>query len=68
MAHDSSSDLGLGIGVTLSLVALVAAAWLALSDPSATFESGMHTAAVPFALAMAAGIGAVAALHLFWGE
>ena len=68
MAHDSSSDLGLGLGVTLSLVALVGAAWLGLSDPSATFESGMHTAAVPFALAMGGGIAAVAALHLFWGE
>ena len=68
MANQSSSDLGLGVGVTLSVVALLAAAWLALSDPSATFESGMHTAAVPFALAMTVGIVAIAALHLFWVE
>ena len=68
MAHDTSSDLGLGIGVTLSVVALLAAAWLALVDPSATFDSGMHAAAVPFAVAMTVGIAAVAAIHLFWGE
>jgi hypothetical protein len=68
MAHESSSDLGLGVGVTFSVVALLAAAWLGLSDPSATFESGMHTAAVPFAVAMIVGVVAVAALHLFWGE
>jgi hypothetical protein len=68
MANQSSSDLGLGVGVTLSVVALLAAAWLALSDPNATFESGMHTAAVPFAIAMIVGVAAIAALHLFWAE
>lgn len=68
MAHESSSDLGLGVGVTLSVVALLAAAWLAVTDPSATFGSGMHAAAVPFAVAMTAGVVAVAAIHLFWGE
>ncbi|GAB7093524.1 hypothetical protein JCM30237_06760 [Halolamina litorea] len=68
MAHDSSSDLGLGVGVTLSVVALLAAAWLAVTDPSATFESGTHEAAVPFALALGGGIAAIAAMHLFWGE
>ena len=68
MAHDTSSDMGVGIGVTLSVVALLAAAWLALTDPSATFESGMHAAAIPFAVAMTVGVAAVAAIHLFWGE
>ena len=68
MATENSSDLGLGVGVTLSVVALLAAGWLALSDPSATFESGMHTAAVPFAIAMTVGVAAIAALHLFWAE
>lgn len=68
MAHDTSSDLGLGVGVTLSVVALFAAAWLALTDPSATFDGGMHEAAIPFAVAMVAGVGAVAAIHLLWGE
>lgn len=68
MAHDTSSDLGVGIGVTLSVVALLAAAWLALTDPSATFESGMHAAAIPFAVTMTVGVAAVAAIHLFWGE
>jgi len=67
MAHKSSSDLGLGIGVTLTVVALVAAAWLAVASPSATFDSGMHVAAVPFAIAMTVGVGAVAAIHLLWG-
>ena len=68
MAHKSSSDLGLGIGVTLTVVALVAAAWLAVASPSATFDSGMHVAAVPFAAAMIVGVGAIAAIHLLWGE
>ncbi|MFW5948055.1 MAG: DUF7525 family protein [Halolamina sp.] len=68
MAPENSSDLGLGVGVTLSLLALLAAAWLAVTDPSATFDSGMHAAAVPFAVALTAGVAAVAAIHLFWGE
>jgi|AntRauTorcE11898_2_1112593.scaffolds.fasta_scaffold01240_4 hypothetical protein len=68
MAHESSSDLSLGVGLTLSLVALFAAAWLALTDPGATYAGGTHEAAVPFAAAMVAGIGAVAAIHLLGGE
>ncbi|NHX36668.1 MULTISPECIES: hypothetical protein [Halolamina] len=68
MAHDSSSDIGLGVGLTLTVVALAAAAWLAMTSPSATFESGTHVAAVPFAVAMTVGVGAVAAIHLLWGE
>ncbi|MBP1986901.1 DUF7525 family protein [Halolamina salifodinae] len=68
MAHNSSSDLGLGVGITLSVVALLAAAWLALTDPSATIGGGMHEAAIPFAVAMVAGVGAIAAIHLLWGE
>jgi hypothetical protein len=39
---------------------------LALTDASATFDSGVHTAAIPFAAAMVAGIAGVAAFHLFW--
>jgi len=68
MAHDTSSEIGLGVGVTLAVVALLAAAWLALTSPSATFDSGMHAAALPFAVALTAGVAAVAGIHLLWGE
>lgn len=67
MAHDATgSDLGFGVGVLLTVVAVVGALGMALTDPTATLDSGMHTAAVPFALAMTAGIAGVAAFHLFW--
>ncbi|AEN07104.1 hypothetical protein [Halolamina sp.] len=67
MAHDDSgSDLGVGVGTLLSVVAVLAAVGMAVTDPSATYESGMHTAAVPFAIAMTAGIAGVAAIHLLW--
>ncbi|MFB6219987.1 MAG: hypothetical protein ABEH90_00990 [Halolamina sp.] len=66
MAQESSSDLGIGVGVLLAVVALLGAVGMAVVDPSATVAGGMHTAAVPFALAMTAGVVAVAAIHLFW--
>jgi len=66
MAHDASgSDLSFGVGVLLSVVAVVGALGMALTDASATFGSGVHTAAIPFAIAMIAGIAGVAAFHLF---
>lgn len=68
MAHDSSSDLGFGVGAMLSIIALLAAAWLAVTDPSATYTSGMHQAAIPFAVVLTAGVGAIAAIHLLGGE
>jgi hypothetical protein len=67
MANDSAtSDLGVGIGALLSGLALLGAVGMAVTDPTATTESGMHEAAVPFAFAMAAGVVAVASIHLFW--
>jgi hypothetical protein len=67
MAHDSAgSDIGIGVGAFLAVVALVGAAAMAVVDPSGTFANGMHTAAVPFAVAMTAGVLAVTAIHLFW--
>jgi hypothetical protein len=66
MAHDASgSDLGFGVGALLSVVAVFAALGLALTDASATLDSGVHIAAIPFAVAMIAGIAGVAAFHLF---
>jgi len=66
MAHESGSDLGVGVGALLSVLAMAAALGMAVADPSATYESGMHVAAVPFALAMTAGVVAVGAIHLLW--
>ncbi|MEF8801321.1 MAG: hypothetical protein V5A38_06720 [Halolamina sp.] len=69
MAHESpSSDLGIGVGVLLSVVAVLGAVGMAAVDPSATTASGLHVAAVPFAIAIVAGVAAVASIHLFWGE
>lgn len=67
MAHDaSSSDLGIGVGALLSVVAVVAALGMAMTDPTATLDSGMHTAAIPFATAMAVGVAGIVAIHVLW--
>lgn len=69
MANESTgSDLGVGVGAVLSVIAVLAAAGMALVDPTATTASGMHVASVPFALALTAGVAAVAAIHLFWSQ
>ena len=68
MAHDASgSDLGIGVGALLSVVAVVAALGMAMTDPTGTLDSGMHTAAIPFATAMAAGVAGIVAIHVLWG-
>jgi hypothetical protein len=69
MAHESSrSDLGIGVGVLLSVVAVLGAVGMVAVDPSATTASGLHVTAVPFAIAMSAGVAAVVGIHLFWSE
>lgn len=69
MANDSlDSDLGIGVGAVLAVLAVLGALGMVAVDPSATTDGGVHLAAVPFALAMTAGVAAVAGIHMFWGE
>jgi len=68
MAQELDSDIGIGVGVVLGVVAVLGTVGMVAVDPTATSESGMHLAAVPFALAMTAGAAAVVGIHLFWGE
>lgn len=67
-AQSVSSDVGFGLGILLSVVAVVAAALTAVVSPEATVGGDLRIAALGFGAAMIVGVVAVTAIHLFWTE
>jgi hypothetical protein len=63
-----SSDVGVGVGILLSVLAVVAAALTAVVSPEAMITGDFRLSALGFGAAMFVGIVAVAAIHLFWSE
>lgn len=63
-----SSDVGFGVGVLFSVLAVVAAALTAVVSPEATIGGGVRVSALGFGAAMVAGVVAVVVIHLYWSE
>lgn len=63
-----SSDVGFGVGILLSVVAVVAAALTAVVSPEAMVGGDLRISALGFAAAMLVGVVAVVVMHLFWTE
>lgn len=63
-----SSDVGFGVGILFSVLAVVAAALTAVVSPEATIGGGVRVSALGFGAAMVAGVAAVVVIHLYWSE
>lgn len=63
-----SSDVGFGVGILLSVLAVAAAAMTAVVSPEVMVAGDIRVTALGFGAAMLVGVVAVAGIHLFGHE